>query len=194
MADMADDTSFAADAAVFLCEGGLVESFPLPHGRRRWVASLPARTRLSPDPERLGKVIRERTGLVVRPTTASNASAFKAEHYCADEWVRGRVILAGDAAHVVSPIGGQGMNLGWLDAAALATHLSRGESAALPLALERYAVDRRRSAQRARRRAELFMRLGASRYGYRTRSALVGLTLTPPIAPHAARLFTMGGL
>ena len=33
---------------------------------------------------------------------------------------RGRVLLAGDAAHVHSPAGGQGMNLGWLDAVDLA--------------------------------------------------------------------------
>src|SRR6185312_7788772 len=42
----------------------------------------------------------------------------------ADTYRRGRVLLAGDAAHVHSPIGGQGLNLGLQDAANLGWKLA----------------------------------------------------------------------
>merc|ERR1712232_595669 len=41
---------------------------------------------------------------------------FKVTHGISDSHVRGNVILAGDASHVHSPVGGQGMNLGMQDA------------------------------------------------------------------------------
>ncbi len=41
----------------------------------------------------------------------------------AQEYMRGRVVLAGDAAHAHSPVGGRGMNLGIEDGQALATAL-----------------------------------------------------------------------
>lgn len=61
-------------------------------------------------------------------------SRFRIHHRVADTYRAGRVLLAGDAAHVHSPAGGQGMNLGIQDAVALADMLTgalRGSDTAL---------------------------------------------------------------
>ena len=50
-------------------------------------------------------------------------SNFKLHHRLTDAYQKGRVFLAGDAAHVHAPIGGRGMNLGIEDAAILAKML-----------------------------------------------------------------------
>jgi 2-polyprenyl-6-methoxyphenol hydroxylase-like FAD-dependent oxidoreductase len=47
MGDFADTTEYAEIALIVLADGGLVESFPLPGGRRRWVAQAEAPTRVA---------------------------------------------------------------------------------------------------------------------------------------------------
>lgn len=61
-----------------------------------------------------------------------------AEHYRA-----GRVFLAGDAAHIHSPAGGQGMNTGIQDAHNLGWKLAAVEAGASPALLDSYEEERR---------------------------------------------------
>jgi 2-polyprenyl-6-methoxyphenol hydroxylase-like FAD-dependent oxidoreductase len=75
--------------------------------------------------------------------------------------IHGRTAVIGDAAHEVSPIGGQGMNLGWLDAAGLAPIMVaalKGHSVANEL--RAYERSRLRASARAMRQAEINMALG----------------------------------
>lgn len=76
-------------------------------------------------------------------------STYRVHHRVADEFQRGRVFLLGDAAHIHSPAGGQGMNTGILDANNLAWKFADVIKERAPDSLlESYAVERQAFAQR----------------------------------------------
>ncbi|HSS24913.1 MAG TPA: FAD-dependent oxidoreductase [Mycobacterium sp.] len=71
---------------------------------------------------------------------------FRIHHRVADSYRAGRIVLAGDAAHVHSPAGGQGMNLGITDAVSLADALSEVLHGGSDTALDAYSTAQRRRA------------------------------------------------
>ncbi|WP_102419631.1 FAD-dependent oxidoreductase [Mycobacterium sp. 4858] len=75
-------------------------------------------------------------------------SRFHIHHRVADSYRAGRLLLAGDAAHVHSPAGGQGMNLGITDAMALAGALTAVLQGGPDAALDAYSAAQRRRAER----------------------------------------------
>jgi len=62
--------------------------------------------------------------LQVRPTRVNWFSTYHVHHRVADRFRSGPLFLAGDAAHIHSPVGGQGMNTGIGDAVNLAWKLA----------------------------------------------------------------------
>lgn len=75
-------------------------------------------------------------------------SEFRLHRRVSSRWADGRVVLAGDAAHLNSPVGGQGMNAGIMDADALTDALLEALEADDGAPLAAYARRRRRAIER----------------------------------------------
>lgn len=83
--------------------------------------------------DHLQAVLRRISGSQAELTACELATTWTDRAYLATEYRRGRVLLAGDAAHIHSPLGGQGLNLGLGDAMNLGWKLAatiRGDAAA----------------------------------------------------------------
>jgi 2-polyprenyl-6-methoxyphenol hydroxylase-like FAD-dependent oxidoreductase len=190
MADVPDDEP-SRRVSLYCEPGGIVESFPLPEGRRRWVVADPL-NRLR-DGAAFAREIEERTG--VRPHPTLPPTAFRAQQHRAVRAAAGRVVLLGDALHETSPIGGQGMNLGWNGARRLAAAIGRSLRGAAPdfSAYERSAL---LSAARAQRRSWFYMTMGLPARGVPLviRNTVIRALGSPPLRGSAADLITMRGL
>ncbi|SHE81946.1 2-polyprenyl-6-methoxyphenol hydroxylase [Fodinibius roseus] len=198
MGDFADNTDFGSDAAIFLCEEGLIESFPLPGNRRRWVVKTD--NYHSTDQRRIiEKAVHQRIQHPLFGIDHFMLSSFGVEKRVAGQMVKKRSILAGDAAHVVSPIGGQGMNLGWLGAWDLSQCLRQMFDHSSPRnrdseLLKGFEQRRKKAARNAAGRGEFNMRMGRKVPLPAVRNGIVSLMLNTPLSRLMARLFTMRGL
>ena len=111
----------------------------------------------------------------------------------AETYRRGPVLLAGDAAHVHSPAGGQGMNAGILDAAALADALKEA-LAGNDSALDTYGAVRRPIAQQIVALADRLTRLAVVRPGWRVLRNLLLSTLSRLPAMRRQLAWRLSGL
>lgn len=128
---------------------GVLAFFPITPGRFRVIGDLgetPPGAPRRPDPSLADvQALLDRRGPgEVTATDAIWLSAFRINERKVSSYRGGRVFLAGDAAHIHSPAGGQGMNTGMQDAANLAWKLAlviRGEGRDGPL-LDSYSDER----------------------------------------------------
>ncbi|MFD5364359.1 FAD-dependent oxidoreductase [Streptomyces tendae] len=81
------------------------------------MARFPAGTEVDTSPDGIRKVLAERSHIAAEDVTEVRwASDFRPRAALADRFRAGRVFIAGDAAHVHSPAGGQGLNTSIQDA------------------------------------------------------------------------------
>lgn len=184
--------ALGGDAAIHLAPNGVVEAFPLPGGVRRWVVKTDRRIE-APRPDDLTRRVAERCDVQLDAAGITMLSAFGVQRLLAERFTLGRIWLAGDAAHVVAPIGGQGMTLAWLGAERLAdawqAHADGRRS--LDEAAAGYDGAQRRAAHHAGVRAAWNLRMGRATPWDRPRRWLIRALLSPPLAPRMARTFTM---
>jgi 2-polyprenyl-6-methoxyphenol hydroxylase-like FAD-dependent oxidoreductase len=137
-----------SELATYWHEDGPMAVFPLAKGRYRFIASLGPSTDeapLAPTPDQFQALVDRRGPGGMRLTDPIWISVFRINERQVASYRVGRVFLAGDAAHVHSPAGGQGMNTGMQDAVNLAWKLAMvcRNMAAGPDLLESYDGERR---------------------------------------------------
>lgn len=111
----------------FFSPDGPVLALPMRDGRMRLMAQVHdapgVPLNLHPTQDELQELIDRRIG-GIRILRSHWLTSFEIHHARVSAYRRGRVFLAGDAAHIHSPAGGQGMNTGMQDAFNLAWKLA----------------------------------------------------------------------
>ena len=115
------------ETSVYWHRDGVLVLFPISPGRYRVVANLPpsdAEHPAAPTLEQVQAVIDRRGTPGMVAFDPIWLTSFRINDRKIADYRRGRIFLAGDAAHIHSPAGGQGMNTGMQDAFNLAWKLA----------------------------------------------------------------------
>ncbi|MEU0247465.1 FAD-dependent monooxygenase [Streptomyces sp. NPDC006235] len=133
--------------------GGMVMVGPLPDGVTRLIVcerGAPPRRRTEPPPfAEVAAAWQRLTGIDISHAEPVWISAFGDATRLVTEYRRGRVLLAGDAAHIHLPAGGQGMNTGIQDSVNLGWKLAAVVRGSAPeTLLDTYHTERHRVGER----------------------------------------------
>ncbi len=196
MGDYEDATDWGGEAHVFFTQDGSLESFPLPGAQRRWVSMVVQCQNGSPEDNYLGERVEQFCGRHLALKRTSPVFSFTPEKIIVSRAACNRIILAGDAAHVISPIGGHGMNTGFGDAAQLAVIIPQLLKNGLQYSghlIDLYNVRRLRAAAAARRRAAVGMWVGTrtGKFVSSLRGFLFRRLVKPPVDEMIASHFAM---
>lgn len=113
-----------SESHYFMGRTGVLVVVGLPGGQSRVFASVPEETAEEQVVELVSRLAEERCPVPLRLQEATGSGLFRVHRRVADRFRSGRVLLAGDAAHVHSPAGGQGLNTSIQDSHELAWRLS----------------------------------------------------------------------
>jgi 2-polyprenyl-6-methoxyphenol hydroxylase-like FAD-dependent oxidoreductase len=123
-----DSAPAADEIATYLHRDGPFVVFPMPEGRRRVISTVGKSDPLHPRPDPtmtdVQAMIDSRAGGGFTASDPVWLTNFRINERKVSDYRQGRVFLAGDAAHIHSPAGGQGMNTGMQDAINLAWKLA----------------------------------------------------------------------
>lgn len=103
--------------------GAVLALLPLPGNHLSMVWSTPS----APGEDVAGEVERASGGVLGKLTLVTPPRSYPLRRLAAERMVAPRIALAGDAAHVIHPLAGQGLNLGLQDARELARVLAARE-------------------------------------------------------------------
>jgi 2-polyprenyl-6-methoxyphenol hydroxylase-like FAD-dependent oxidoreductase len=122
---------------VDLDEADFLAIFPLaPHARVRLIGSVRDERASHPEALKFEDVSdRAINNLKVQVEKVNWFSTYRVHHRVSDHFRKGRAFLLGDAAHIHSPVGGQGMNTGIGDAINLAWKLAAVVAGHAPVSL-----------------------------------------------------------
>jgi len=121
-------TMLEDEAYIYFSESGMVTFFPFGAGRYRLIFDMMPDSNLDASSdlkfEEVVELVKTRLSQEIKtpeqkPLTISDPhwmSWFKINRRCVTSYRQGRVFLAGDSAHIHSPVGGVGMNTGMQDA------------------------------------------------------------------------------
>lgn len=144
LADILTNDALPADE-MQLCpnDDGPLAIFPMSATRRRLVGTVDEVEDDAPTLDLVNRLLASRAPAGIKATSLVWSSYFHIHHRYVSRMQQGRMFVAGDAAHIHSPFGGQGMNTGLQDAWNLAWKLelsSRG--LAKDVLLESYTAER----------------------------------------------------
>jgi 2-polyprenyl-6-methoxyphenol hydroxylase-like FAD-dependent oxidoreductase len=148
LADVVIEGALARDEIhSFMGDRGLLFFFPLPKGRWLFAADLPKQhdaVKEQPSLQDVQAIASERGPAGVRISDPRWLAYFRINYRAARHYRHQRIFLAGDAVHIHSPMGGQGMNTGIQDAYNLAWKLALVDRGRAPAALlDSYERERR---------------------------------------------------
>lgn len=134
------------DVAFAISNKSIAGFFPLHDNQWRIDSVVPQHrhAKANLDFQDLKRGFSQRINLNLKPDDPKWFSVFKSNTYLADDFLKGQCFLIGDAAHVHTPIGAQGMNTGMQDAHNLAWKISFALKNKLPeRLLKSYEQERR---------------------------------------------------
>jgi 2-polyprenyl-6-methoxyphenol hydroxylase-like FAD-dependent oxidoreductase len=188
LADVLVDWSRDEDSVQALFNSGMAPLIGFPMRDHRWRLTVPfAGQRRSglPTLEEFQDFVNQRAPERPRLSDPTWLSSFRVHRRSTDTYRQGRVMLAGDAVHVHSPAGGQGMNTGMMDAHNLGWKLAlvaRGQ--APEMLLDTYGEERGPIASKVLSLTHTLVVVGTLESGFKR-------VLRDALLPPATRLTTL---